>query len=895
MRPTRLKTYSIATCLLVLLCVATGSAHAQSFNMSVLHGFSGADGAQPKASLIMDGSGNLYGTTNFGGSSGDGTVFELVNSNSTYSEKVLYSFPGTYSGGTGGAYPLSNLILDGSGNLYGTTEYSAFPNPCGSSPSCGTVFELVNSSGSYSEEVLYNFLGGNDGAFPHAGLLMGPTGTLYGTAYDDGAEFIGTVFELSNSGGTYVENTLAEPVAYPNAGLIADASGNLYGTTVGVLNNGSCPNGCGAVFKLNYTAPNSYSLQVLYEFAGNAPTQDGANPFGGLVMDASGNLYGTTAYGGYNAVCTVGFNTQGCGTVFELVNSNGSYSEKVLYRFTGYGADGAFPSAGLVMDAAGNLYGTTPAGGAHGNGTVFELVNSSGTYTEQVLYGFCSQANCADGADPVAGLLIDASGNLYGTTTGGSYNNGTVFELARINTTSVAVASNANPASYGQSVTLTATISVGNPANMKRQTKLKTAEPQTITGTVSWSADTGCGTSAVTGNPATATCMTSSLPVGTSTITAAYSGDSNDTASTGTLSGGQVVNQASQTISCTGIPASAAYGSGFTASCSATSNLPVSYASFGGCSNSGASYSMTSGTTACSVVVTQAGNADYLSAPTFNPSVTATKINPTVSFTGLPSSLPYNNSYTLTAATNSSAAVDIMNTTPTVCSLTSESGAVVTLLIVADAGACSLTATWAADSNYNAASVTQSGTAARGQAVISWGAPAAIYYGTALSSVQLNATASPASIYPTPVYLPAAGRFEAAGNVTLQVTYTPHGNSKYVTTTDTVPLQVLPAATTTAVTSADQNVTLSRYGTVSATVDFNVTSYKPTGMVTLTTTPAGPTCSGIVSAATGNGHCLLKFTEAGSYTINALYAGDANHTGSDNSGQNPVVTVTVNP
>jgi hypothetical protein len=217
--------------------------------------------------------------------------------------------------------------------------------------------------------------------------------------------------------------------------------------------------------------------------------------------------------------------------------------------------------------------------------------------------------------------------------------------------------------------------------------------------------------------------------------------------------------------------------------------------------------------------------------------------------------------------------------------------------MVSGTGTCTLMAAWAADSNYSAASLAQSGASTKGHAVIAWATPAPIYYGTALNSTQLNATATPANIYTTPVYSPAAGNIDPAGNRTLKVTFAEHGNANYTATTDTVQLQVLPAASTTTVTSQDKTITLSKTGTASVTVDFNVSSYRPTGTVTLTTTgittPAGPSCSGAVASLTGNGHCILEFTAADTYTITATYEGDANHSGSNNSSQSPAVTVTV--
>ena len=278
-----------------LLGFGSSAARAQQPAEKVLYSFTGSSGANPEAGLIRDASGNLYGTTQ-DGADNEGTVFELVNSSGTYSERVLYSFTGSNGDG---ATPDGALIIDASGNLYGTTFN-------GGEWDWGTVFELVNSSGNYTEQLLYSFTGmavGGDGANPNAALTTDASGNLYGTTVFGGAAGQGTVFELVNSSG-------------------------------------------------------SYSEQVLYSFTGS--NGDGANPYGGLVMDASGNLYGTTVVGGNNGFCQQ-YATDGCGIVFELVNSSGSYSEQVLNTFTGSNGDGAYPFGGLVMDVSGNLYGTTLA------------------------------------------------------------------------------------------------------------------------------------------------------------------------------------------------------------------------------------------------------------------------------------------------------------------------------------------------------------------------------------------------------------------------------------------------------------------------------------------------------------------------------------------------------
>jgi uncharacterized repeat protein (TIGR03803 family) len=323
----------------------------------------------------------------------------------------------TFTGGSDGGNPYAGLIADAAGNLYGTTYGSV--NGGGGPSRYGTVFELT-PSGTFT--VLYSFTGGSDGANPRAGLIADAAGSLYGTTISGGVSCgelphgCGTVFQLTPSGTLNVLHSFTgSDGSQPFAALVADAAGNLYGTTYGGGATASCdpPNGCGTVFKL---APSGI-LTVLYSFTGSS---DGAYPFGALVADAAGNLYGTTTLGGATASCNP---PSGCGTVFELVASG---SLTVLHSFTGFfGSDGSSPYAGLIADATGKLYGTTFGGGAYGHGTVFELA-PSGILT--VLYSFTGDS---DGAYPYASLIADATGNLYGMTgSGGAYGYGTVFELA---------------------------------------------------------------------------------------------------------------------------------------------------------------------------------------------------------------------------------------------------------------------------------------------------------------------------------------------------------------------------------------------------------------------------------------------------------------------------------
>jgi|SRR5579863_6279683 len=374
---------ALSVCLLTAVVVQ--SAKAQTF--TILYSFTdGADGGQPYASLVRDSAGNLYGTTAVGGASNFGTVFKVDTAGK---ETVLYSF----NGGADGANPWAGLTWGPGGHLYGTTE-------AGGASGFGTVFRLSKTG---KKTVLYNFTGtAGDGAYPFSRLIWDGVGNLYGSTYKGGTSGNGTVFTLaaagketalySFKGGADGEN--------PYAGVVRDSAGNLYGTTFGAFGVGY-----GTVFKLN----TAHKEKVLHVFTGGA---DGGYPFyGGVVRDPVGNLYGTTSFGGAH---------QYFGTVFKV---NKAGTQTVLYSFTG-GADGGQPNASLIRDAAGNLYGTTIGGGASGHGTVFKLDK---TGKETVLYSF---AGGADAASPNANLLRDAAGNLYGTTVaGGASGGGTVFKL----------------------------------------------------------------------------------------------------------------------------------------------------------------------------------------------------------------------------------------------------------------------------------------------------------------------------------------------------------------------------------------------------------------------------------------------------------------------------------
>jgi len=350
-------------------------------------------------------------------------------------ETVLY----TFQGGNDGAVPLGSLIFGSSGNLYGTAQFGG-GGPCSENgiAGCGTVFELSpNSNGGWTEAVLYSFQGGSDGDQPSVGLVFDHAGNLYGTTQKGGVDSSGTVFELSpNGSGSWTETILysfgGSPDGQQPQGLIFDKTGNLYGTTFGGGNFGCDHDGsayCGTVFELSPNGSGGWTETIIYSFPSNGEGSDGWSPNAGLIFDPSGNLYGTTSQGGAYSCMGAG----GCGTVFELSpNGSGSWTETLLYSFQG-GSDGQFPLAGLVFDQSGDLYGTALGGDVDG-GIVFELSpNGSGGWAKTILYNF---QGGSDGEASDSVLTIDQAGNLYSTTAlgGGSANCvggcGTVFELS---------------------------------------------------------------------------------------------------------------------------------------------------------------------------------------------------------------------------------------------------------------------------------------------------------------------------------------------------------------------------------------------------------------------------------------------------------------------------------
>lgn len=324
-------------------------------------------GSGPQAALLRDSEGNLYGTTESGGAYGLGTIFELSKaSDGTWGEKVLYSFCAS-ANCADGSFPISSLIFGAEGQLYGTTLEGGQGSCLGSGTGCGVAFELTPASnGQWTESVLYSFTGGDDGGSPVAGLVSDSSGNLYGTAWLGGAKSKGVLYELTNASGVWSETVLHYFCEYescfdgadPKATLIFGADGALYGTTGGGGKQSKSNDvGYGVVFRLARSG-DAWTENVLYAFSGT----DGNYPFGGLVFDLNGNLYGTTVDGG----------ASGLGTVFELSPSEDQWNETVLHNFSG-ADDGSGPYATLAIDGAGALYGTTEYSGADGVGTIFAI------------------------------------------------------------------------------------------------------------------------------------------------------------------------------------------------------------------------------------------------------------------------------------------------------------------------------------------------------------------------------------------------------------------------------------------------------------------------------------------------------------------------------------------
>lgn len=417
----------VSALVLMLLCllalIATPAAAAQTF--AVLHQFTdGADGANPQDGLTIDGAGNLYGVAEFGGNlsscisgqqaSGCGVVFKMKHSGSSWTLTPLHTFA---QNGTDGSFPWGRVIFGPDGALYGTTSG-------GGSSYLGTVFRLTPPATAcksvlcpWDESILYSFIDAN-GAQPYdvGGLTFDPSGNLYGTTTLGGSGDRGVVFELSRRQGGWTEETLysfanSETSYGAYGGVVLDPQGNIYGN----LEGGCDPDCVGTIFQLQNSG-SGWTQNIIYAFTGN----DGEFPFAGLIRDAEGNLYGS---------CTG--TSEGGVPAFELSPAGGgSFNYSVLTYITG--GLGLGPEGNLVMDSAGNIYGTNFAGGPNFLGNVFKLTPSENGWRYTDLYDF---NGVNDGGYPRSNVVLDANGNLYGTASAcGRYecstgNYGVVWEI----------------------------------------------------------------------------------------------------------------------------------------------------------------------------------------------------------------------------------------------------------------------------------------------------------------------------------------------------------------------------------------------------------------------------------------------------------------------------------
>lgn len=443
--------FGAGVALLAALSIVVASARADSAptaRIKVLHAFTGSpDGQLPFAgALVFDGAGNLYGTTPLGGTGsctwrhnaiGCGTVFELTPAvGGGWTEHVLYSFKNFADG----MQPYGTVTLGAGGRVYGVTTAGGMRGqgcvpPFFGLRGCGTAFELTpHSGGAWTKRTLHVFSGGKDGGLPESNLVADASGNLYGALYCGGG--IDSCYGEDDVGGAFFKLTRAQTGGWheiilhaftvkagdgccPLGSLTVDRTGTIYGTTA---------------FSVYTMMPLRHSSRwtehTLFRFG---PFADGWYPQGGVAIDATGNVYGTT-YDGGDASCP----HEGCGVVFELTRSpsGGTWAETVLHTFSG-GADGSLPyTAGLAIDNAGRLYGTTSNGGdlgcnnGGGCGVVFMLAPGGAGWSEHVLHTF--EDDRTDGGMPTSAVILDPAGRIFGTTTyggGAPYTGGTVFEI----------------------------------------------------------------------------------------------------------------------------------------------------------------------------------------------------------------------------------------------------------------------------------------------------------------------------------------------------------------------------------------------------------------------------------------------------------------------------------
>ncbi len=438
--------------------------------------FNGANGLDPQGGVVLDSSANLFGTTYQGGGFADGTVFEIAKGSGAITDLASFN-------AVNGEGPLAGVVLDSSGDVFGTTSVGGDLTQ-NDGDGDGTVFEIAQGSGTVTTLATFN---GANGDFPGASPILDSSGDLFGTAIGGGDNGDGTVFEIAN--GSDAITTLAsfngDNGNAPSTDVVLDSSGNLFGTT-----NTGGDNSDGTVFEI---ANASMAITTLVSFNG----ANGAAPSAGVLLDSLGNLFGTCTYGGDN----------GDGTVFEIASGSGAVTTLASFNAT----NGSSPEAALVMDSSANLFGTTTSGGIRGAGTIFEIAHATGTISTLASFGPHSNAYLP------SGVVLDSSGNLLGMgADGGASGDGLIFE--DLTGAATAVTSGATSPLYGLPVTFTATV-----------TPNLAVGP---TGTVQFQIDGGNVGSPVPLIGNTALYTTSTLDAGSHSVVAVYSGDDNFTSTT---------------------------------------------------------------------------------------------------------------------------------------------------------------------------------------------------------------------------------------------------------------------------------------------------------------------------------------------------------------------------
>jgi hypothetical protein len=884
---------SLALCLLPATAPAHAAGHTSkskkndfSVNgFTVLHTFAGApsDGFYSQSALIEDSTGNLYGTTEMGGSNtcvggtggigpcvdGYGTVFEFTNSGTM---TVLYNF----TGGSDGAYPYAPLVFDSAGNLYGTASGGGTAG-CSENYGCGTVFELsppAKSGGAWTFTTLYTFTGLTDGGSPRAGLTFDKAGNLYGTTITGtGTSTSGTLFELSppaTSGGTWTLatlhgwNSVNDPSGNSpwNYGYLAiDASNNVYGTTYGIT--GDPPPSTISAGELWEYNPVTTKITNLHYFG--STDGDGYCVTSAPMFDASGNLLGTAGCGG----------NYGSGIVWEYTTT-GVYM--LRYNFGANETDGISPTGRIALDSAGNIYGITTNGGNGTLGGTYDPYPYLGTLFKlspsnylQTLYDF----NTNDGAQgeyPEGGVLLASDGNLYGTTPmdSGTPSRGTLWGYNAVYTT--------------LSVTLTGTGNgtvTSNPSGIDCTTgtcsgpfapnAVVTLTEAPATGSIfgGWSGANCSGTST--------TCQVTLSAA--ASVTATFTSTVPETTTT-TVSSSPNPSQLNQTVT-------------YTATVTAQDATPTGSVTFTcACGENGSTITMGTATLSSGVATLNyslpAGNDIVYAAYSGNSSFASssghsfqivTLIPPNV-YWPTPAPIYYG---TVLSKTQQDAKAYVPPGTTTAIPGT--------YTYYPPAGTLLSPGTWNLQVNFapaSSASATYSSAVdiisiTVKQDTITWKTPKAVTYGTALSSTQLDAKAN---VKGTFSYTPPAGTYLTGGLQRLSVAFTPKDGT--VSESDSVPLTVNPVGTSTAITSATSTTNPLQW-----TVDFTVTP-KITGLpaapteYVIVTASSGETCSAAL-AANDTGSCTLTFTASGKKTLTAAYEGDNNYS----SSKSKAVSVTV--